>query len=185
MDENYDKSIFDTLLKNGEEWVYYLHGHQIVIGTVTTNNKYDIALKTEDRDRLPVTKHNIKFVYPVEHHDELKKRIKIDKKVKKEEQGPILNPRKRNHIKNKTLFPLMKERKVLDITILEGEVLSGVVAGFTRYEITLLSKGRLPIILLRHAIYDVRDKSNKSFLKRTVEEKKVIVRKRRTIVSNR
>lgn len=183
MDAHYDESIFDELLKNGEEWVLHVHGHKTIVGSVVMNNKYDVVLTTKTQDRLPVTKHYIKFLYRVEHKEDLKSKIKMDRKVKKEEIGPILNPRKRNHIKNKTLFPLMNERTVLDFTSLEGDIVSGIIGGFTRYEITILGRGGVPVVFLRHAIQEVRDKRNKSHLKQAVEEKKVIVRKR--IVPNR
>lgn len=186
MDAHYDGSIFDELQKNGEEWVFHVHGHKTVVGTVAMNNKYDVVVEMKNKEqRLPITKHYIKFLYSTEHKEDLKKKIKLNRKVKKEELGPILNPRKRNHIKNKTIFPLMKERKVLDFTSLEGDIVSGIIGGFSRYEITVLGRGGVPIVFLRHAVKDVRDKRNKCYLKQSVEEKKVIVRKKRTIVPNR
>jgi hypothetical protein len=185
MDENYDKSVFDELQESGAEWALQLHGHQTVKCSVKVNNKYDVVVKTKTQDRLPITKHTIKFLYSMEHQEELEKRIKVNKKVKKEELDPILNPRKRNHIKNKTLFPLMKERKVLEFTTLEGDIVAGIVGGFSRYEITILGKGGVPIVLLRHAVHDVRDKRNRCYLKRSVEEKKVIVRKRKSVGESR
>ena len=183
MDEKYDQSIFDELQNSGELWVVYLHGNQTVTGSVKINNKYDVVVTTDAQERLPVTKHNIKFLHSLEHVEEISKKLKVDKKIKKEGLGPILNPRKRNHIKNKTLFPLMEERTVLEFTTLEGEIISGIVGDFSRYEITILVRGGVPIVLLRHSVHDVRDKRNKSYLKETVEEKKVIVRKR-TIIQN-
>ena len=62
MDAHYDKSIFDELQKNGEEWVFYVHGHKTIIGSVVMNNKYDVVLHTKTQDRLPITKHYIKFL---------------------------------------------------------------------------------------------------------------------------
>ncbi len=185
MDENYDKSVFDELQESGEQWVFCLHGDKTVIGSVKTNNKYDIVVKTNNQDRLPITKHNIKFLCSIKHEEDLRNRIKVNKRIKKEELGPILNPRKRNHIKNKTLYPLLEERTVLEFTTLEGDIISGIVGGFSRYEITILGKGGVPVVLLRHAVKDVRDKRNKCYLKQTIEEKKVIVRKRKAIAPSR
>jgi len=181
MDQVYEKSIFDELQGSGDVWVYHLHGHQTVAGSVRINNKYDLVLKTETQERLPITKHMIKFVHPLKSQDESKKRIKIDKKVRKDEQGPILNPRKRNHVKNKTLFPLMQDKVGLQFTTLEGDVVSGIIGEFNRYEITLLGKGGAPIVFLRHAVRDVRDKNDKCYLKTAIEEKRVIVRKKSTV----
>ena len=77
----------------------------------------------------------------------------------------ILAPGKRYHVKNKTLFPLMKEKKVVFMTLLEGEIVRGIIAGFSRYEITVNLKGGIPVTVLRHSIYDLRDKKGRCFLK--------------------
>lgn len=184
MDENYERSIFDELQKNGEVWVFHLHGHQTIAGSVKINNKYDLVLKTDTQDRVPLTKHNIKFLYPLEDHEEQKRRIKIDKKVRKEELGPILNPRQRNHIKNKTLFPLMLDKTVLQFTTLEGDIIAGIVGDFSRWEITILGRGGLSVVFLRHAVQDIRDKGDKCYLKSAIEEKRVIVRKRKNVAES-
>jgi hypothetical protein len=78
---------------------------------------------------------------------------------------PIISPKKRYHIKNKSIFPLMKERAVLFFTLIEGEIIKGIVAGFSRYEITVNLKGGIPVTILRHGIYDLRNKKGRCFLK--------------------
>ena len=88
-----------------------------------------------------------------------------DKKIKELKLDSILSPRERYHIKNKSLFPLMHEREVVFFTLLEGEMLRGIICDFSRYEITLKLKGGTPVTILRHAIYDLRDKKGRCFLK--------------------
>ena len=68
-------------------------------------------------------------------------------------------------IKNKSLFPLIKERRVIFFTLIEGEIVKGLVTGFTRYEITVSLKGGTPVYILRHSVYDLRDKKGRCFLK--------------------
>ena len=83
---------------------------------------------------------------------------------------PIFSPKHRNFIKNKTLFPLMKEKRVLFFTLIEGEMIRGVVTDFSRYDITVSLKGSVPVTVLRHAVYDLRDKKTRCFLKSFQEE---------------
>ena len=59
----------------------------------------------------------------------------------------------------------MKEKKVVFMTLLEGEIVRGIIAGFSRYEITVHLKGGTAITVLRHSIYDLRDKKGRCFLK--------------------
>ena len=64
----------------------------------------------------------------------------------------------------------MKENEVVFFTLLEGDLLRGVIAGFSRYEITINLKGGVPLTILRHSIYDLRNKKGRCFLKSFQEE---------------
>ena len=59
----------------------------------------------------------------------------------------------------------MKERTILFFTLLEGKIIKGIVAGFSRYEITVNLKVGMPITILQHGIYDLRNKKGRCFLK--------------------
>ena len=59
----------------------------------------------------------------------------------------------------------MLDREVLFFTLLEGETLRGVVQGFNRFEIQVSLKGELPVTILRHSLYEVKNKKGRSFLK--------------------
>ncbi len=74
-------------------------------------------------------------------------------------------PAERYIVKNKTLFPLMKEREVVFCTLMEGEVIRGLVADFSRYDLTMHAKGGLLIVILRHSIYDLRNKQGRCMLR--------------------
>jgi hypothetical protein len=73
-------------------------------------------------------------------------------------------------VKNKSLFPLMKQKEVLFFTLLEGEIIRGIIADLSRYDITVSLKGGRPVTILRHAIYNIRNKEGRSFLRSFQEE---------------
>ena len=54
--------------------------------------------------------------------------------------------------------------------MLEGEIIKGIVTDFSRYDVTVSMKGGLPVTILRHSIYDLRNKKGRSFLKAFQEE---------------
>ena len=170
LEENYNKSVFDQMEKDQEPWILYPHGNRILSGRVKTNKKYDIIFQPETGKEEEIPKTDIKYLCLKKDENALK--IRIDKKVKEKKLEPIRSPGERNHIKNKTLFPLMKERALLFFTTLEGDILGGIVGGFTRYEIQILGKKGTPVTLLRHAVYDLRDKRKRCYLKRSVEARK-------------
>jgi len=165
LDELYDNSILDQALSSKQPWVFHLHNHRIVQATVTENLKYDIKAKIEGEGEELLPKVNIKLVYREELSESVRSLLRTDKKTKELGLEPILAPGKRYHVKNKTLFPLMKEKKVVFMILLEGEIVRGIITGFSRYEITVHLKGGTPITILRHSIYDLRDKKGRCFLK--------------------
>lgn len=165
LDELYNISILDQALSSKHLWVLHLHNHRIVQATVTENLKYDIKVKIEGEGEELLPKVNIKLVYPEELSESVRPLLKTDKKTNELGLEPILAPGKRYHVKNKTLFPLMKEKKVVFMILLEGEIVRGIIAGFSRYEITVHLKRGAPITILRHSIYDLRDKKGRCFLK--------------------
>jgi len=168
LDDNYHKSVFDQAFESKETYEFHLHGHRIVKATVIENLKYDLSLHTAEITPFGVThlpKTDLKLVYLMELSDAVRLLLKEDRKVRDLQLEPIIPSRKRHHIKNKSIFPLMKERQVVFFTLMEGEVVKGLITGFTRYEIIVSLKGGIPVFILRHAVYDLRDKNGRCFLK--------------------
>jgi hypothetical protein len=145
--------------------VLHLHKHKVIEATIVGNQKYDVEIQSPDTPDKILPKVHVKFLYPKATSGEVRSLVKIDEAVKASHLEPIASPRERYHIKNKSLYPLMRERKVVFLTLLEGEIIKGIVAGFSRYELSVNLKGGLPITVLRHAVYDLRDKRGRCFLK--------------------
>ena len=165
LEANYANSVFDHVLNAPSPWVYHLHGRQIIHARLVQNDVYDVLLSIDGQPAQAFQKTSIKLLYPVAHEETLVRLIKTDAKAQAAPLDPIISPKDRHHVKNKTLFPLMQQRVVLLITLLEGEIIKGLVQGFSRYDLTISLKGGVPVVVLRHAILDVRDKKGRCYLK--------------------
>ena len=130
---------------------------------------YDVKVDSQEVEELP--KIQIKLLYPATLFESVQKLITVDEQVKALELQPIIQPKGRYFVKNKSLFPLIKQQEVVFFTLLEGEVLRGIIAGFSRYDITILDQG-IPIVILRHSIYDLRNEAGGCFLKSFQQEHK-------------
>ena len=161
----YSISIFDQAATSKKLYQLYFHNHININTRIIKNYRYDIKVSNNGTNEEILPKINIKFLHPENLSDLVCKNLKTDKKISALKLEPFLSPTDRYHIKNKTLFPLMKERQVIFITLLEGEIIRGIITGFSRYEITVNLKGGVPVTILRHSIYDVRDKKGRCFLK--------------------
>ena len=170
--QTYGTSVFDQACESKKPWEFHLHGHRIIRANIYRNLVYDLKIESDDTKETVLSKTDIKILYPSEISETVRPLLKTDKKVAKLALEPIITPALRRHIKNKSLFPLMKERKVVFFTLLEGEILKGLITGFSRYEITCSLKGGIPVSILRHAVYDLRDKKGRSFLKSFQEKRR-------------
>jgi len=170
LDAEYGNSIFDQLFEEKTAWEFHLHGPRVVRATVAEDLTYDLKLDIEGQGVEEIPKIQVKFLHPIEHSEAVQKLVKPDAKIQKLGLEPIPSPSDRDFVKNKSLFPLMQEREVIAFTLLEGEIIRGLIAAFTRYEITVNMKGGVPVTLLRHSIYDLRNKKNRCFLK-SVQQK--------------
>lgn len=167
LDASYDDSIFDTITSSQKNWSFHLHGQQVITGKLLENQQYDICIGWDDKETC-VQKTEIKLAYP--HH--MAERIlplikKKDKKVAKKQLEPIIEVRNRHFIKNKTLYPLMMGKEVVYFTLLEGEIIRGIITGFSRFDITMGLKGGVPLTFFRHSIFDARNKKGRCLLKTT------------------
>ena len=149
----------------------YFGGRQL-LGKIQKNDKYEVDFINKNSKLERIHKVKINFLCRLEKKDEVLKQIKKDKTVAQKPEGPHFSPRFRHHIKNKSLYPLMNRKEVLFFTMIEGEVLRGIITGFSRYEIDLNMKKGIPVVLMRHSIVDIRDKKGRSYLKKAVEKTK-------------
>ena len=165
LNEAYHISIFDQALGSQQLWELHIHNHRIIRVEFIENLTYDVKVNVVGAGDEVIPKTDVKLLYPEDLAGSVTPLLITDKKVKDLGLEPILSPRKRYHIKNKSLFPLLKEKQVVFFTLLEGEIIRGILVGFSRYEITVNLKGGLPVTILRHSIYDLRDKKGRCFLK--------------------
>jgi hypothetical protein len=162
---HYEHSVFDQAVASGEPWEFVFHGQPPLTARILENLTYDLKVEIEGRGPEELAKLQIELLYPAGTSAAVRPQLKTDAKVRALGLEPIRHPGKRYFVKNKSLFPLMQERQVVFFILLAGEVLRGVIAGFSRYEIELHLKGGVPVTLMRHSVYDLRNKQGRCFLK--------------------
>ncbi|MFZ7111300.1 MAG: hypothetical protein ACOWYE_06425 [Desulfatiglandales bacterium] len=165
LDTHYHVSVFKEALDSKGNWTIHLHRHRIIGAKILENLTYDIRCGLDEGGEERIPKVEVKMLYPAHLGDTVKPLIKTDRKVLDLALEPLYAPHKRYHIKNKSLFPLMHEKEVLFFTLMEGEVIKGIISAFCRYEITVNMKGGIPVTILRHGICDLRNKKGRCFLK--------------------
>lgn len=150
----------------------HIHGRRVISCRIYKNLKYDILSSQPGGGEMHLSKLQIKMLYPLDVASRVRGLIRIDGGVRAMNLTPIISAGERRFVKNKSLFPLMSAREVVFFTLLEGEVVRGVISEFSRYDITVYLKGGVPAAILRHAIYDLQNKQGRSFLKDFQEQQR-------------
>ena len=161
----YDQSVFQRALAAQDLWEFHLHTHRTERLRVTANLTHDLQVDAGGRTPEDLPKLHVKLLYPAAQAAAVAPLIGSDPRVRALQLKPVLVPAARRHVKNKTLFVLMKDREVVFFTLMEGEVVRGIIGEFSRYDVTVHAKGGLPVVLLRHSIYDLRNKQGRCYLK--------------------
>ena len=170
LDEAYAQSVFDQALDSKQTWGFHLHGDRVIRAKILENLTYDLKIDIEGQGEEDLPKIQVKLLYLADLTESVRPLIKMDKKIKTLGLSAILAPHWRYFIKNKSLFSLMKEKQVIFFTLLEGEIIRGIITGFSRYDIAVSLRGGMPATILRHSVYDVKNKKGRCFLK-SVQEK--------------
>ncbi len=170
--DNDQRSLLEEARLSGRKRVFHLHGQKVVLAKVAANETYELTLSPEGGQEVTLHKTEVKFFHDPEFAEQVASLLKSDSKVRSLQLKPIVSTWGRHFVKNKSLYPLMLDREVVFLTLLEGEVLRGVVDGFNRYELTLKLKGGVPVTVMRHAIYELKNKKGRSFLKSVQQKQK-------------
>ncbi|MHB2149445.1 hypothetical protein ACX8XP_10345 [Calditrichota bacterium LG25] len=158
--ENYRRDILSEHQEAGDVLDFHIHGHKTLRGQIHQNLKYDLVVKGTQGNLRQIPKVHIKFFYSAQHSSKIASFIQIDEAIKARQLQPILNPTRRYHVKNKTLYPMMMLKKPIRLTLLEGEVLQGIIGDFTVYEIILQLNDGLQVVVFRHSILQCVDPEN-------------------------
>lgn len=162
-------SIFDELVQNGAAALFHRCDTTDCVGTVTKNDLYDLTFRPADAaegaPEATLSKVNILYVCRPEDRTAIARQTKDPLRAAE----PLRSPAGRYHIKNKTLYPLMTDRAVVFLTLLDNTVVRGLITGFNRYEIRVSLKGDVPIVALRHGILAAQTKEGRSILRQDTD----------------
>lgn len=156
-------SFFQEECGSGAAWCFFLHDRKKLTGTIVRNEKFECDVADPQGAEQRIHKVRVKFACPAVFAEGVERQLKLDEAVAARKEGPHFLPKYRHPIEDGVLFDLMNRREVLFFTMLEGEILRGIVRGFSKYEIRLAMKGDVPVVILRHGVYDLRDKRGRSY----------------------
>ncbi len=148
-----DRSVLADALKDGRAWRFALHGRRVVNARVTGLDRYEARLLHEGSgDEQVVHKLQFKLAWRPEEDKLARKGFRWDSQLRGAPREPVLRPQDRFGCSNRRLFDWLEAKTRVGLTTLEGEVVQGTVAWFSRYEVGVSVRGKAEVVCFRHAL---------------------------------
>lgn len=152
------RSVLEEHAESGAPVTLLLHGHRRLMGRILMVDAYMFRFQPEEGEAEDIHKLQVKAAFDPESYKRVRKILKFDKELEKAPRPPITRPQDRYTCSDRRLFRFMDEKHEIQVTLLEGEILRGTVAWFSRYEFGLkLKSGDAEVAVFRHAIHELRD----------------------------
>jgi sRNA-binding regulator protein Hfq len=135
---------------------------RVVKGTVTALEPYTFTIDTgvaNDSGSTTETIHKLeaKYGYAPGDWKTVKKVVRSEKKSADADARPATRPQDRYSCSDKRLFGYLDRGDEVDVTLLDGDSVRGVVTWFGRYEFGLEVKSGVEITVFRHALRAIRN----------------------------
>jgi hypothetical protein len=158
-EKHHARSCFDEALVHGKPMTFLVHGQRRVEGKVIASEPYHATIRLEDGTEESIHKLQFKAGWLAEHRKLVRKMLeRKNSDLVKNPKPPIERPQDRYPCSDRTLFSFVDApKKSVDMTSLEGEIVSGQVLWFGRYEIGMGLKGEHLVTVFRHALADVKE----------------------------
>lgn len=144
-----------TCLVPGNTLTLARFGENAAAFEVVSVDAYQANLTAEDGTAVEAHKLSLKYGYAPDAWKKVRKALKKDKRLAAKELVPAKQPQDRYTCSDKRLFGYVDSGSEVQATLVDGDILKGVVQWFSRYEFGLLVKGDVEVTVFRHALHDL------------------------------
>jgi hypothetical protein len=154
------QSVLEDAAKDGKPRVFGLHGHRLVCAVVKSLNKYEVELEADASGGAPAdalgTVHKLQFKFgsTITDLDAIRAALGQDPE-RFAIAEPVVRPQERYRCSDKRLFSWLDAGNEVEVTTLEGEVITGPLSWIARFEIGVSVAKGLDLVVFRHAIANV------------------------------
>ncbi len=149
--EGYGRHYIQKQIRNKTPMVFEVYGETLT-GNILHRLPYNLVLRLGGERRC-INKIDIKYCYKQKVQEQLMARIQIDESIRSQNLGSVAERDERYHVEDRVLLECYRNRSPVTITLRGGEMISGVVDWYSKYEIKLEVKKRVGVLIFRHAIY--------------------------------
>jgi sRNA-binding regulator protein Hfq len=132
-----------------------LHDGRTLKGRVVAVEPYQVQFQVDGGEVETLHKLKLLYSYAPEDWKAVKKGVRVDKKQGQQPEEPAVRPQDRYSCSDRRLFGYLDRAVDVNVTLLDGEILRGVLTWFGRYEFGLKLRSDAEVTVFRHALRDI------------------------------
>ena len=149
--ESHGRAYVQKQIRRKTPMVFELYGEHIE-GIISRRLTYAlVVLVNEEVHHLE--KLNIKYMYKQDEMSQVVQDIEVDTDLKAQNLGPIVHKSERFQVDDRVLARCRKENIPVRLTLRGGEVITGFIKWFSRYDMKILSAHGGNVIVFRHGLH--------------------------------
>lgn len=149
--EGYGRHYIQKQIRNKTPMVFEVYGETLE-GIILHRLPYNLIIRA-GRERRCINKLDVKYCYKQKAGDRFVATVRIDDSVRSQNLGSVMEADERYQVEDRVLLECYRNRYPVTITLRGGEMISGVVDWYSKYEIKLDVKKHSGCLVFRHAIY--------------------------------
>lgn len=152
--EGFGRSYVQKQIRKKTLMVFARYGETLV-GVIIRRMTYAFDVLSDGKMRR-IEKISIKYMYKRNQAFQILPRIAFDEALKRRKLDAIVPKSDRFHVEDSILNKCCKDRILVTATLHGGEIITGFVAWFSRYEIKINITNMNGVVIFRHGLHDFR-----------------------------
>jgi sRNA-binding regulator protein Hfq len=152
--EHAGRTIFDAV---GSSWALGVYGQKTRQMSFLRNDKYEVEVQEAGGEPELLHKTVVKYAYGPADYKLVRKHLEYDKELRAQTVEPRLRPQDRYACSDRKIGAWWEQKTVVRLATMEGEVFTGEIAWFARFEIGLKNRAGVEVVVFRHALADARE----------------------------
>ena len=149
--ERHGRAYVQKQIRKKTPMVFELYrGH--IEGIINRRLTYTLVVLT-DGEAHHLEKLNIKYMYKKDEMSHIVQDIKVDAELKAQSLVSIVHKSERFQVDNRVLARCRKQKIPVRLTLRGGEIMTGVIAWFSQYEIKMFLAHGASVVVFRHGLH--------------------------------
>lgn len=152
--ESHGRAYVQKQIRKKTPMVFELYGEHVE-GIISRRLTYSLAIVSVNGEVHHIEKLNIKYMYKRDEMPLVVQDIEVDADLKAQNLVSIVHKSERFQVDDRVLARCRKEKIPVRLTLRGGEVITGIIRWFSRYDMKMILAHGGNVIVFRHGLHSL------------------------------